>query len=84
MEIAEDDVCYSKDGLGLVLKNVRNGDNLIEVETIDEDGLRTIEDLKEKMLELKLPIDTSDFFVKKAEVELEKVINKYKNKAGTL
>ena len=84
MEIVEDDVCYSKDGLGLVLKNVRNGDNLIEVETIDEDGLRTIEDLKEKMLELKLPIDTSDFFVKKAEVELEKVINKYKNKAGTL
>ena len=68
MEIAEDDVCYSKDGLGLVLKNVRNGDNLIEVETIDEDGLRTIEDLKGKMLELKLPIDTSDFFVKKAEV----------------
>ena len=36
------------------------------------------------MLELKLPIDTSDLFVKKAEVELEKVINKYKNKAGTL
>lgn len=76
MEIAEDDVCYSKGGFGLVLKNVRNGDNLIEVETIDEDGLRTVEDLKKKMLELNLPIDTSDFFVKKAEVELEKVIER--------
>ncbi len=76
MEIAEDDVCYSKGGFGLVLKNVRNGDNLIEIETIDEDGLRTVEDLKKKMLELNLPIDTSDFFVKKAEVELEKVIER--------
>ena len=76
MEIAEDDVCCSKDGLILVLKNVKNGDNLIEVETKDIDGLRTVKDLKEKMLELNLPIDTSNFFVKKAEVELEKVLRK--------
>lgn len=76
MEITEDDVCYSKDGLELVLKNVKNGDNLIEVETKDIDGLRTVEDLKGKMLELNLPIDTSNFFVKKAEVELEKVLRK--------
>ena len=74
MEIYEDDICYSKDGLGLVLKNVRNGDNLIEVETIKEEGLSTAEDLKEKVLELRLPIDTSNFFVKKAEEELKKII----------
>lgn len=74
MEIVEDDVCYSKGGFGLILKNVRNGDNLIEVETIDEDGLRTVEDLKKKMLELNLPIDTSNFFIKKAEVELKKIL----------
>jgi len=74
MEIDEDDICYSKDGLGLVLKNVRNGDNLIEVETIEEEGLSTAEDLKEKVLELSLPIDTSNFFVKKAEEELKKII----------
>lgn len=74
MEIDEDDICYSKDGLGLVLKNVRNGDNLIEVETIEEEGLSTAEDLKEKVLELRLPIDTSNFFVKKAEEELKKII----------
>lgn len=74
MEIAEDDVCYSKNGLVLILKNVRNGDNLIEVETKEEEGLKTVEDLKKKMLELNLPIDTSNFFVKKAEVELKKIL----------
>ena len=79
MEIAEDDIAYSKDGLGVVLKNVKNGDNLIEVETKDEKGLSTIEELKRKLLELNLPIDTSNFFVKKAEVELGKVIRNYKN-----
>lgn len=78
MEIAEDDTAYSKDGLCLVLKNVKNGDNLIEVETKEED-LSTIEELKRKLLELNLPIDTSNFFVKKAEIELEKAIRNYKN-----
>lgn len=78
MKIKEDDVCYSKDGFVLVLKNVRNGDNLIEMETKSREGLKTIEDLKKKVLELNLPIDESNFFVKKAEVELEKVIKNNK------
>ena len=76
MNIFEEDVCYSKDGLGLALKNIKNGDNLMEVETEDIERFRTIKELKEKLLKLNLPIDTSNFFVKKAEVELEKVINK--------
>ncbi len=74
MNIAEDDIVYSKDNFRLVLKNVRNGDNLIEVETSKKEGLNTIEDLKGKVLKLNLPIDESNFFVKKAEVELEKVL----------
>ena len=76
MDIFEEDVCYSKDGLGLALKNIKNGDNLMEVETQNIEGFRTTKELKEKLLKLNLPIDTSNFFVKKAEVELEKVINK--------
>ena len=76
MNIFEEDICYSKDGLGLALKNIKNGDNLMEVETQNIEGFRTVEELKEKLLKLNLPIDTSNFFVKKAEVELEKVINK--------
>ena len=40
MNIFEEDVCYSKDGLGLALKNIKNGDNLMEVETEDIEGFR--------------------------------------------
>ena len=74
MNIFEEDVCYSKDGLKLAFKDIKNGDILMEVETQDIEGFRTTKELKEKLLKLNLPIDTSNFFVKKAEVELEKVI----------
>ena len=74
MNIFEEDICYSKDGLGLALKNIKNGDNLMEVETRNIEGFRNTKELKEKLLKLNLPIDTSNYFVKKAEVELEKVI----------
>ena len=74
MNIFEEDICYSKNGLELLLKDIKNSDILMEVETQDIDGFRTIENLKEKLLKLNLPIDISNFFVKKAEVELEKVI----------
>ena len=74
MNIFEEDVCYSKDGLRLALKNIKNGDNLMEVETRNIEGFRNTKELKEKLLKLNLPIDTSNYFVKKAEVELEKVI----------
>ena len=74
MNIFEKDICYSKDGLGLALKNIKNGDNLMEVETRNIEGFRNTKELKEKLLKLNLPIDTSNYFVKKAEVELEKVI----------
>ena len=76
MKISEDDVSYIKNGLKLTIKNVINGDNLIEIETSDIPGFSTIEDLKEKLLELKLPIDTSNFFIKKAEIELGKALNR--------
>ncbi len=74
MNISEKDICYSKDGLKLAFKDIKNGDILMEVETQDIEGFRTTKELKEKLLKLNLPIDTSNFFVKKAEVELEKVI----------
>ena len=74
MNILEEDICYSKNGLELLLKDIKNSNILMEIETQDIDGFRTIEDLKEKLLKLNLPIDISNFFVKKAEVELEKVI----------
>ena len=74
MNILEEDICYSKNGLELLSKDIKNSNILMEIETQDIDGFRTIEDLKEKLLKLNLPIDMNNFFVKKAEMELEKVI----------
>lgn len=72
MNIKEDDIVYEKDDFELVIKNVINSDNLIEVETNDK--YDTIEKLIKKINEINIPIYTDNYFVKKAEVELEKVL----------
>jgi predicted adenylyl cyclase CyaB len=75
MRIFEDDVVYEKDGFELAVKDIHGGDKLIEIETEPDSGeLDTIEKLKQKLLSLHLPIDQSDFFVKKAEVELDQIL----------
>ena len=72
MNIKEDDIVYKKDGFELAIKNVINGDNLIEVET--DNKYDTIEKLIEKINEINIPIYTDTYFIKKAEVELEKIL----------
>ena len=72
MNIKEEDIVYEKDSFELSIKNVINGDNLIEVET--DDKYNTIEKLIEKINEINIPIYTDNYFVKKAEVELEKIL----------
>ena len=74
MNIIEDDVVYEKEGFEIAVKDIKNGDNLIEIETTDNDELDTIEKLIKKVNELEIPIYTDNYFVKKAEVELEKII----------
>ena len=76
MSIHEDDVVYEKDGVPLAIKNIKGGDNLIEIETQDRDGFRTIEELKNTINKIDIPIYTDDYFVKKAEVELDKILNR--------
>ena len=58
----------------LAIKNVINGDNLIEVET--DDKCETIEKLIEKINKINIPINIDNYFVKKAEIELEKILTK--------
>lgn len=71
MEIIEKDTVYEKDGFQLAIKDIENGAKLIEIET---DGkYDTIDKLKRKLKEIKIPVDESDYFVKKAELELDKV-----------
>lgn len=77
MNIVETNIVYGKDDFEIAIKDIENGDNLIEVETVaNNKKIDTIEKLKKQIIDLKIPIDTTNFFVKKAEVELEKILNK--------
>ena len=76
MNIKEKDIVYEKDGIELAIKDILNGDNLIEIETEDRDGFRTIEELKETVISLDIPIEINNFFVKKAEIELNKILRR--------
>ena len=72
MNIKENDIIYYKDKFELALKFVKNGDLLIEVET-EED---TIDNIIKIIEELNLPIEKNNYFIKKAEIELNKVLKR--------
>lgn len=75
MNIKEDDIVYEKDGLEIEIKDIENGDNLIEVETVEDNiELNSIDKIKQKIRELNIPVDTNDYFIKKAEIELAKIL----------
>ena len=76
LRIKEEDSVYEKDGFQLAVKNISGGDILIEAEIGENVGISTINELKRKMIEEEIPIFTDDFFVKKAEVELRKVLGR--------
>ena len=77
MNIIEKDIVYEKDNFEIAIKDIENGDNLIEVETISNNSnMDTIEKLKTQIINLQIPVDTSNFFVKKAEIELDKIIRR--------
>lgn len=78
MCIREDDVVYKNGQLELAIKDVENGDKLIEVETEGSEELNTIDKLIRKVNELDIPIYTDNYFVKKAEIELDKVLKDWK------
>lgn len=75
MTIKEKAVVYGKGELKLAIKEIEDSDNLIEIETVEGNPeLDTTEKLKEKINELQIPINTNDYFVKKAEIKLKKII----------
>lgn len=80
MNIKENDVVYEKDGFQLAVKNIKDGDNLIEIEIEENDEIDTIEKLIQKVNKMGIPVYTDDYFVKKAEIELEKILSKKTNK----
>lgn len=75
MNIKENDIVYEKNELKIAIKDIKDGDQLIEVETVNDNSkLDTIDKIKQKIKELEIPIDTNDYFIKKAEIELSKVL----------
>ena len=65
MNIIEDDIIYYNDKIELAIKDVYNGDLLIETET--NDNITTIEELKKIIENLEIPFEKGNYFVKKAE-----------------
>ena len=60
----------------MAIKDINNGDKLIEVETEENNDFDTVEKLIKKVNELEIPIYTDNYFVKKAEIELDKVLDR--------
>ena len=74
VHIFEDDVVYKKDNFEFAIKNIKNGDKLIEVET--EEGSDTIEKIEKSLKKYNVQVDFSDLYVKKVEIETNKVLGR--------
>ena len=70
--IKEMDYLYKKNELQICIKDVLNGDKLIEIE--ENEQLDTIDKIKCELEKLDIPIDCNDYFIKKAEIELRKIL----------
>ena len=77
MNIIEDDIIYYTDNIELAIKDVYNGDLLMEIEI--NNNTTTIEELKEIIESLEISFEKENYFVKKAEERLGKVLNKSEN-----
>lgn len=74
MNLKESDVIYYKDKLELAIKFIENSSTLIEIET--DENFETIDELKKLVVNLEIPIEKDNFFVKKAENELNKILKR--------
>ena len=80
MNIKENDIVYEKDGLQMAIKEIKNGDNLVEIETEERGELDTVEKIIQQVNKIGIPVYTDNYFVKKAEIELEKLLSNVHNK----
>lgn len=74
MNIKEKDTEYRKNGFQLAIKDIINGDKLIEIE--ENEKYDTIEKIIKELEKQNIPIFTDNYFVKKAEVELNKILKR--------
>ena len=76
MNIKENDIIYYKNKFELAIKFIENSDILIEIETEANTEWDTIEKIKKIISEMKLPIEKGEYFIKKAEIELNKILKR--------
>jgi len=74
MNIKENDIIYSKNKFELAIKCIKNSDILIEIETEPNTNWDTIEKIKDIILQINIPIEKDQYFIKKAENELNKIL----------
>lgn len=71
-DIKENTVVYSKDNIKIEIKNIEDKEILLELEANRK--LNTINKLKQEIKKLDIPIDESNFFIKKAEIKLKDLL----------
>ena len=76
MNIKENDEVYSKNGFELSIKYIEKGYILIEVETEENTDWDTIDKIKNIISKKNIPIKNDEYFVKKAEIELNKILKR--------
>lgn len=74
MSIKEKHFAYCKNGFEIIVKILSDDNILIEAELNKE--YKTIDELKNAINKTKIPFDKSNYFVKKAEEELDKIKNR--------
>ena len=76
MNIKESDIVYYKDDFELALKFIENGDLLIEIETEENTKWDTTDKIIKIVEELNLPIEKNNYFIKKAEDALNRLLKR--------
>lgn len=76
MNIKENDIVYCKNKFELAIKLIENSDILIEIETEPNTKWDSVEKIKTIISEIDIPIEKGQYFIKKAENELNKKLKR--------
>lgn len=77
MRIKESDIVFDKNGFSFSVKDIENGEKLIEAEADDSiEEMNNLDKIKIMFDKYEIPIYKDDYFVKKAELELDKILKR--------
>ena len=77
MRIKESDIAFEKDGFSFAVKDIENGAKLIEAEAdLKVEEMNTLDKIKVMFDKYEIPIYKDDYFIKKAELELNKILKR--------